>query len=446
MSFPSSSILLPVDLTAYPALADFDKSWLEEPVLQDLLLNFERSGFRALIVGGAVRNSLLHEEVKDIDIATNALPDETSALVQAAGFFVVDDGKKFGTIRAIKQGKSFEITTLRRDIATDGRRAKVQFDNDWQADAARRDFTINAFYMDRFGALYDPLGNLKDIIKKKVLFIGDVSERIQEDYLRILRFFRFYAYYGVGRPKKKAVLAILRYRDGLATLSKERIWQEMKRLLAAPDPMRALRWMRQVGVLSRILPDTEKWGVDEVESLIRAETYSNWPMCPFLRLKAMLPPTEKVALNVVGALGLSKEEKHNLLQWSQFSDHLLEEGPEFTWLLYMYGADIFIDILKLRIAMLMAKLPDEEMQKKMIAYERLLCQAMQWEKPIFPLKGKDLLKLGYKPGKKLGDTLKALEKQWGFSNFMLYKEDLIDKAQAALKQEKSKDEEGPCER
>src|SRR5690606_18366286 len=223
-------------------------------------------------------------------LATTHLPEDTMRLAKDAGFKPVPTGIEHGTVTVVVRGRPFEVTTLRTDIETNGRHAKVVFGTDWQKDAERRDFTINALYAKVDGTIVDHVGGLADIETRTLRFIGDAEARIREDYLRILRFFRFFAWYGSGRPEADGLRASARLKDGLNQLSAERVWVELKKLLSASDPSRALLWMRQSGVLSVILPESEKWGIDAIHSLVRTEQELDWPTDALLRLESMVPP------------------------------------------------------------------------------------------------------------------------------------------------------------
>ena len=226
-------------MSATVSIAD-KAPWLKDKLLQRLLAVLAADGEAARVVGGAVRNTLLGQEVSDIDIATTCLPEETLRRATDAGFKVAPTGIDHGTITVIADGRPFEVTTLRADVETDGRHAEVAYGRDWQVDANRRDFTINALYVEAVGTIVDLVGGLADIESRTLRFIGDPEQRIREDYLRILRFFRFFAWYGKGRPESEGLKACARLKDGLTRLSSERIWSELKKLLAAPDPSRAL--------------------------------------------------------------------------------------------------------------------------------------------------------------------------------------------------------------
>lgn len=226
---------------------------LQDPALRSVLDAIEAGGHRAWLVGGAVRNALLEMPVEDVDLATDALPDGVLRLARAAGLKPVPTGIDHGTVTVVAGGRGFEVTTLRRDVETDGRRAVVAFSDDLAQDARRRDFTMNALYADRGGAVIDLVGGLDDLRARRIRFVGDPGQRIAEDYLRILRFFRFLAWYGRDADPD-AVSACAALRDGLDGISRERIGQEMRKLLMAPDPVPAVRLMQDAGVLDKVLP------------------------------------------------------------------------------------------------------------------------------------------------------------------------------------------------
>lgn len=286
--------------------------WLKAKPLQGLFKALNRDGGEARVVGGAVRNTLLGTKVSDVDLATTHLPQDTVRLANEAGFKPVPTGIEHGTITVVVQGHPFEVTTLRQDIETNGRHAKVAFGTDWKADAERRDFTINALYVTADGSVIDDVGGLGDIESRTLRFIGDAEQRIREDYLRILRFFRFFARYGSGRPEAEGLRASARLKDGLSQLSAERVWSELKKLLSAPDPSRALLWMRQAGVLNLILPESEKWGIDAIHGLVRTEADLGWQPDPLLRLESIIPP-DSVRMEEMGKrLKMSNAERARL--------------------------------------------------------------------------------------------------------------------------------------
>ncbi len=408
-------------------------SFLSDPALLTVLDALDGDGEEARIAGGAVRNSLLGLKVTDEDIATTALPDEVIARAEAAGLKAVKTGYEHGTITVVSGGRGFEVTTLRADIETDGRRAVVHFGRDWQADAERRDFTINALYATRDGTVIDLVGGVEDIRARRLRFIGDAETRIREDYLRILRFFRFFAWYGDGRPDADGLKACARLKEGLGRLSAERVWAETKKLLMAPDPTRALLWMRQSGVLSEILPETTNWGIDAIHPLVAAEKALDWAPDPLLRLLAMVPPDGDRLAEMGRRLRFSKAEAARLAVYAEapapaaaIADTTLDK------LLYEYGREAMAD--RLRLALAKARAATHESDKaftEAVGYARLLDHAGSWKHPVFPLRGADLLAHGIAPGPELGATMQRLAARWADSGFSLDREALLAMIQGA---------------
>ncbi len=399
--------------------ADF----LALPAVQQLLALLGGDGEEARVAGGAVRNVLLGHEVKDVDIATTALPSEVIRRCEAAGMRVVPTGIDHGTVTAIVDGEPYEITTLREDMETDGRHALVKFGRDWSHDANRRDFTINGLYALADGTVIDLVGGLDDIRSKTLRFIGDAGLRISEDYLRILRFFRFFAWYGQGRPDADGIRACARLKDNLQQLSAERVWAETKKLLSAPDPSRALLWMRQAGVLTAVLPESEKWGIDAVHGLIRAEAEYGWPADPLLRLEAMVPPYDAKMSDISTRLRLSKTESNRLTQWAS-AKAVAPSTTDKVLALDLYRGDVqaIIDRLMLGLAAAL-----EKADKKAVAgFSHQLEFAKQWQRPVFPLAGSDMLSAGLDAGPEVGKRLKQLEEKWVASGFTLSKAQLLD--------------------
>lgn len=280
--------------------------FLSDPGLGRVLGAIEDAGYPALIVGGAVRNALLGVPVGDIDIATSAPPEEIIRIAERAGLRAVPTGLDHGTVTVIAEGVPHEITTFRRDVATDGRRAVVAFSDDLAEDARRRDFTMNALYADRRGEVLDPVGGLADLAARRLRFVGDPAQRIAEDYLRILRFFRFHACYGApGTADPAALAACTALAGGLDGISRERIGAEMRKLLAAPDPSEAVALMQQAGVLARVLPGAD--GRD-LPALVRAEhDYGTGALPAWPRRLALIGGQDPA-----GALRLSRDERREL--------------------------------------------------------------------------------------------------------------------------------------
>jgi poly(A) polymerase len=408
--------------------------WLADKHLQRLLAALAEGGEEARIAGGAVRNTLMGQPVADIDIATTCLPVETIRRAEAQGFKPVPTGIEHGTITVVAGGKPYEITTLRADVETDGRRAKVSFGRDWKLDAGRRDFTINALYAEADGTIVDLVGGIADIEARQLRFIGDAEARIREDYLRILRFFRFFAWYGEGRPDAEGLKACARLKEGLAQLSAERVWSELKKLLSAPDPSRALLWMRQAGVLTAALPESEKWGIDAIHGLTKAERDLGWTADPMLRLEAIVPPDAARMKTLAERLRLSTAESDRLRHWALATavESKTTEG-ELAKRLYRGDRQGFVDRLRLSLAAARVRaVEDNSAMLEAGGFSRLLAFALKWEKPMFPLKGADLTALGATPGPKLGEILKNLEAEWIEAGFAPDRGALLDRAAKAL--------------
>ncbi|EXU83409.1 poly(A) polymerase [Brucella melitensis 548] len=367
--------------------------------------------------------------MSDVDLATTHLPEETVRLASEAGFKPVPTGMEHGTITVVVQGYPFEVTTLRRDIETNGRHAKVAFGTDWKADAERRDFTINALYVTADGTVIDQVGGLADIETRTLRFIGDAEQRIREDYLRILRFFRFFAWYGSGRPEAEGLRASARLKDGIAQLSAERIWSEMKKLLGAPDPSRALLWMRQAGVLNLVLPESEKWGIDAIHGLVRTQSDLGWQADPLLRLESLVPP-DAVRMEELGKrMKMSNAERARLEAWARadavkpgLSEQALKKA------IYRGSKQALLDRIRLAYAAARQEaVGSDEAMIRAGGVARLLDAAEHYDAPVFPITGGDLLARGIEKGPGLGETLRSLETLWIDSCFSLDREALLRK-------------------
>ncbi len=396
-----------------------DQSWLRADPVQTVLALLSQSGEEARVNGGAVRNALMGHPIGDVDISTTLEPAQAAQILQEAGHKVIPTGIDHGTITAVIAGQAFEITTLRQDIKTDGRHAQVVFGRDWLADAKRRDLTINALYVDAGGTVYDPLDGVEDVMSKTVRFIDDAETRIREDYLRILRFFRFFAWYGAFRPDAEGLKACSRQKDNLSSLSPERVWQELSKLLAAPDPGRAILWMRQTGVLTSILPESEKWGIDFLPGLVSAESDNGWSQDSILRLMSIIAPNRDSVETLCKRLRVSNLVRNRLETWAATAvpDVSLSKGEFHKWL-YRNDITAVSDCLKLAIAR-----ADDSLGK----YKRQLKWLDGWEKPQFPLRGQDLLDLGMAPGPQIAARLDEVQNRWIDSGFKLSKDDLLNR-------------------
>jgi poly(A) polymerase len=341
----------------------------------------------ARAVGGAVRDSLANQPVQDVDIAAPLPPEEIARLLRAAGAKVFETGIAHGTVTAVLGGLPHEVTALRRDIATDGRHAEVAWTADWREDAARRDFTINAMSMGPDGTLFDYFGGAADLAAGRVVFVGEPAARIAEDYLRILRFFRFFARYGHGEPDGAALAAIRAGVPGMARLSVERVWMELKRLLAGPAPAEAVARMAESGVLAAVLP--EAGGPDALARVAEPD--------PLLRLAALLRPGADIAA---------------------LASRLKLSGTEATQLAAMQGAVPSGDDDALRRALAAAG-HDTLLARVALAEARdgldraaLRARLQALPRPVFPLQGRDGLSLGAAPGPALGAALAATRAWW----------------------------------
>ena len=383
--------------------------WLADPRLQGVFDALTVQGGEARIAGGAVRNALYGEPVGDIDIATTEPPERVMMLARRAGLGAHPTGLRHGTITVTAAKTPFEVTTLRVDLETYGRHAKVGFTTDWAADAARRDFTMNALYCDRHGTVFDPLGGYADLRARRVCFVGNARERIREDYLRILRFFRFHARYGRGRPDPQGLEACIAERNGIARLSAERIRQELLKLLAAPGIGLALEAMARAGLLSRILPGTpEPALVAQVAVLEKALDRAGDAL---LRLFALSPGGIRHVERLRERLRLSNAEAGRLRRLAAAGPvtPAVREG-ECKVALYRLGPETFRDAVLLAWARAGAT-------PRSRRWAELLALADRWPPPVFPVTGQDLIARGIAPGPGLGARLAALEDWWIAAGF-----------------------------
>ncbi len=372
----------------------------------------------ARFVGGCVRNAILGEPVHDFDLATTLTPDAVKKALKSEGIAVHDTGLAHGTVTAVTNGVPFEVTTLREDVSTDGRRATVSFTTDWSKDARRRDFTINALYVDGDGQVYDPTGQgLEDIKTRTIRFVGEPETRIIEDYLRILRFFRFNALYNPrGTLDAAALSAIKDNVEGLRTLSAERVWSEIKKILSAPDPARIVNTMALGGILEIILPEASN--VEGLQLLTELEQDIALAPDPYLRLMAMSGRDEMAMMRLAKRLKLSNAEKKRFMNWAgdqtPLSDTL--SGDELARAVYQAGNQVAMDRALIRAAGAKGAQRDGWLN----VYEF----ARDWERPKFPVTGKDLKPFGLE-GPALGKALHALEALWIRSGFKADKDRLL---------------------
>ena len=379
--------------------------WMVEPATLTVLGALAAGGAEARFVGGSVRDALLGRPIGDIDIATPAPPERVIELMEERDIKVVPSGLAHGTVTAISGSppRHFEITTLRRDVETYGRRARVAFDADWAADAARRDFTINAIFLDPDGTIHDPVGGLADLQAHRVRFVGDPATRIAEDVLRILRYYRFEARFGTDEGDSHARAACRNAAHLLPGLSAERIAQELIKLLETRNPAPVLQMMQQDGVLAVILPEGRR--LDRLRQLIAIEPEPD----PLRRLAAL------VEIDGAGAVALAERLRFS----NVWRDRLQGFGAPWPLkpqgdaraqrrTLYRLGLERYRDL-----ALLLAA--EGTMSRDRLA--ELLAASREWTPPVFPLTGRDVTALGVPPGLRVGRFLDAVHDWWEAGDF-----------------------------
>ncbi|HLB80423.1 MAG TPA: CCA tRNA nucleotidyltransferase [Dongiaceae bacterium] len=382
--------------------------WMTAAETRAVLDALTAEGGEVRFVGGCVRDAVLGRPVKDVDIATHDPPERVIALLERAGLKAVPTGIEHGTITAVVGGKHFEITTLRRDVETYGRRARVEFTDDWAADAARRDLTMNALFCGPDGTLYDPFGGLADLRAGRVRFVGEARERIREDVLRLLRFFRFYAHYGRPPPDPEALAAAKALAPLLPTLSGERVCGETFKLLRAPDPAPVFELMAGEGVLARFLPEAAN--LARLGALVAIEA-AVAGADPVRRLAALLDGTRASSAAVATRLRLSNRERDRLIGLAEAPPLSPDLDPAARRRLrHRLGAERFRDLALLAWAGGAAAPPDSA------AWRDLLAGA-DWTPPAFPVKGKDAVRLGVPAGPEVGRLIAAVEEWWAAEDF-----------------------------
>lgn len=413
-------------------MSDPLKALLNEPGVGRLFEALETDEDRLWLVGGCVRNALLNEPYGDLDFATQAEPTTIMARADAAGLKAIPTGLEHGTITVVVDRVPFEVTTLRRDVETDGRRAVVAFSRDLAEDAARRDFTMNALYADRQARLHDPLGGLADLEARRLRFIGDAGARLREDYLRALRFFRFYGWYGHGAPDREAVRAIVANKDGLSGLSAERVWSELKKLLLAPNVTRALLWMRQTGVYQIVLP--ESGDMDGFARFMRLEDALDLPADALLRLLVLLPlrrpDADAVVVQLAARLKLSGAERERLtkatIAYKACDMDALDNAKQRRTAFYMHGPQAVYDALTVLASQGLNADPEADLPADTVERMAALhADAAAWTRPTLPVSGQDLVERGIPAGPRIGEALKMMEGAWVASDFAMTRDDLL---------------------
>jgi poly(A) polymerase len=386
-----------------------DAAWLREGPLPRVMAALDGNGEEARVVGGAVRNALLAEPIGDIDLATTAVPDEVIRRATAAGFRTVPTGIDHGTVTVIVNGRPFEVTTLRRDVETFGRHATVAFGRDWKTDAERRDFTMNALSATADGTVHDYVGGLADLGARRVRFIGDAAKRIAEDYLRILRFFRFHAAYGEGPPDPEGLHACIVARAGLERLSRERVRMELLKLLVARHAVASLATMSETGLLIAVLggvPD-----LASVSNMAKVEATVGLPGDPVRRLGALAVRIAEDAERLWQRLRLANAEHERLTlmaeRWWRVTP---DDAKEARVALYELGPESFVD--RVLLAWTRSQSPASD-----TAWVNMVTLPGRWMPPAFPLKAADFLGRSLEKGPALGAALRAAEHAWIAADF-----------------------------
>jgi poly(A) polymerase len=383
--------------------------WLVRPSTRAVLAALSAGGYQARVVGGAVRNGLLGRPVVDVDIATTARPDRVMELATAAKLEAIPTGLDHGTVTVVSDRTPFEVTTLRHDVETDGRHARVAYTDDWHADASRRDFTMNALYCDADGTLFDPLGGLPDLQVRRVRFIGDATARIREDYLRILRFFRFHAEVGQGEIDRTALEACVREHAGLSRLSPERIRAELVRLLVADGASGVIGTMHDCGFLPGLFGAAPR--PSPLAALIEREVVAGNARDAMLRLSALCIGVEEDCERLAERLRLSRAEQDRLIVFAPPLTALAQlTEPAARAGLYRLGRDRWRREILAGWTMAAAPISDD-------AWRRLLSLPDRWRPPRFPLRGEDVVAAGIAPGPEIGRILRRLEADWIAGDF-----------------------------
>ena len=389
-----------------------DAPWLREAPLAGLLGALNRDGEEARVVGGAVRNALLGISHGDVDIATTAVPDEVIRRAGAAGFKAVPTGIGHGTVTVVVAGHPYEVTTLREDVETFGRHATVKFGRDWERDAQRRDFTMNALFLSADGTVHDLVRGLADLKKRHVRFIGNAETRIAEDYLRILRFFRFHAYYGEGAPDADGLAAAIRSRAGLEQLSRERVRMELIKLIVAPRAVAALAVMAEAGLIGMVLGGVPR--LASFANMVKVEAASGLAPDATRRLGALDVWIPEDAERLWQRLRLSNAEHARLGAmsdtWWRLSPAMGEGAARE--LIYRIGPDYFTDRVLLAWSRAEATAHDE-------AWRGLATLPQRWRAPVLPLRAADFIARGVEKGPVLGAALARCEEMWIRDGFPL---------------------------
>lgn len=388
-----------------------------------LFRTVENHGGVLRFVGGAVRDTLAGIKNFDIDLATDLSPEELVEACEESGLKTVPIGIKFGTVGVVLNNQTLEVTSLRKDIKTDGRHAVVEFTSDWESDASRRDLTINAIYADEKGSVFDYYNGIDDLENGVVRFIGNAGQRIKEDYLRILRFFRFYSIFGKGEIDAKALKACVENKDGIKTLSIERIRDELGKILMTSNAVKTLQIMFDNEILIHFLPDSPN--LDKLQFLIDLVNKHKIKQEVLRRLFILYTPDEKLAENLACRLKLSRKDKELFVSWSIYNPSLEESMTEkgLRKLLYLYGRDFCFN--KFLIISALNKTESKN-------FAEIIERINTLEIPVFQVKGKNIIDAGIMNNHRISDVLRQLENAWIDSDFTLTFNELMCQAKGII--------------
>ncbi|HEX7948357.1 MAG TPA: CCA tRNA nucleotidyltransferase [Phenylobacterium sp.] len=403
-------------------------AWMTAPATAAVLDALEAEGGAdcARFVGGSVRNALVGRPIDDLDIATTLTPDRVTKALEAAGLKAIPTGIEHGTVTAVSKSKPHEITTLRRDVSTDGRRATVAFTTDWGEDAQRRDLTLNSLYARRDGTIFDPTGHgVADAKAGRIVFVGEPARRLHEDYLRILRFFRFYAHFGKGAPDTAAVAACAALKDHINTLAAERISKELLKLLAADDPRPAVRLMAETGVLAVVLKVPAN--LARFEALVEIESEMLFECEPVLRLAALLPDDQIAAGQFAARLRLSNPERDRIVAALAPTPVLKSWMSPREIRRAVYASDLASFRDRAKLAWAASPRTATTMQ-----WRGMIALAEGWVRPVFPLTGADAMNAGTPKGPLVGQVLREVEDWWIDHDFIDDKLSAIEKLKAVV--------------
>ena len=385
----------------------------------------------ARFVGGCVRDSIIGLKTNDIDIATKLNPEDVVKILGSESIKVVPTGIDHGTVSVFSKDFNFEITTLRSDISTDGRHAEVIFSDSWEEDSLRRDFTINSIYLKQNGELYDPHNGIQNLKDKKIIFIGNPDERINEDYLRILRFFRFNAFYGNNNLKlsSDSIKACIKNKNKIKKLSSERVQNEFFKILNSSDPYFIVSIMRKIEILDLLFEHKVETKI--FKKLLLIEKENSFSKNHILRFASLALKNKKINANNLQMFNFSKKERKELclLTNQEFEIHNKLNKSDIKKILYSIDRKTLKDMAKLSWALSNNRVTNKN-------WKNVLSQIDKVEIPIFPLKAKDILDYGLEEGPIIGEILKKVEQDWIDSNFEHNKEDLLFKLKAIINRKK----------